>query len=104
MADWKSYVVGWGMYVINEYFTEKNGVRPDFSKGLSPDFKIVDAPFETYPLGDEREVLLHAALTRAGKTDLSSRGEESRSTNERYKLIEYPTIQGTSDGNFIATH
>ena len=46
----------------------------------------------------------YAALTRAGKTDLSSRGEESRSTNERYKLIEYPTIQGTSDGNFIATH
>ena len=74
------------------------------SMRLSPDFKVVDAPFETYPLGDEREVLLHAALARAGKTDLSSRGEESRSANERYKLIEYITNQGTSDGNFITTH
>lgn len=46
----------------------------------------------------------YAVLTRAGMTDLPSRGEESRSTNERYKLIEYLTIQGTSDGNFIAIH
>ena len=104
LADWKTYVADWGMYVINDYFTDKTGIRPDLSQGLSPDFKVVDAPFETYPLGDDREVLLHAALARAGKTDLSSRGEESRSANERYKLIEYITNQGTSDGNFITTH
>ena len=92
------------MYVISEYFTDKNGVRPDFSKGLSPDFKIADAPFEAYPLGDEREVLLHTALTRARKTDLPSRSVESRSASENYKLIEYPFHHVSSFGNFITCH
>lgn len=88
LADWKTYIADWGMYVIADYFTDKTGTRPDLSKGLSPDFKVVDAPFETYPLGDEREVLLHAALTRAGKTDLPSRGGESRSMDENYLLVD----------------
>ena len=91
LADWKTHVADWGMYVIIDYFTDKDGARPDLSKGLSPDFKVADAPFETYPLGDEREMLLHAALTRARKTDLPSRGIESRSMSEEYKLIEYPS-------------
>lgn len=90
LADWKTYVADWGMYVIADYFTDKTGTRPDLSQGLSPDFKVVDAPFETYPLGDEREVLLHAALTRAGKKELPSRGGESRSLDKDYKLIGYP--------------
>ena len=101
LADWKTYVADWGMYVINYYFTDKTGIRPDLSKGLSPDFKVVDAPFETYPLGDEREVLLHTALTRAGKTDLPSRSVESRSASENYKLIEYPFHHVSSVGNLI---
>ena len=96
LADWKTHVADWGMYVITDYFTDKTGVRPDFSKGLSPDFKVTDAPFEAYPLGDEREVLLHAALTRAGKTDLPSRSVESRSKNENYRLIEYPTFNSNA--------
>ena len=91
LADWKTYVADWGMYVIIDYFTDKTGTRPDFSKGLSPDFKVADAPFETYPLGDEREVLLHAALTRAGKTDLPSRSVESRSPEDDFLLLEYPS-------------
>lgn len=92
LADWKTYVADWGMYVITDYFTDKTGIRPNLSQGLSPDFRVVDAPFETYPLGDEREVLLHAALTRAGKTDLPSRGEESRTMDENYKLVDYPVF------------
>ena len=104
LADWKTYVADWGMYVIIDYFTDKNGSRPDFSKGISPDFKVADAPFETYPLGDEREVLLHAALTRAGKSDLPSRGVDSRSASENYKLIEYPTHHKSSSRKFIPTH
>jgi C-terminal processing protease CtpA/Prc len=91
LADWKTHVADWGMYVITHYFTDKTGTRPDFSKGLSPDFKVADAPFETYPLGDEREVLLHAALTRAGKTDLPSRGLESRSSEDDFLLLGYPS-------------
>ena len=91
LADWKTYVADWGMYVIIDYFTDKTGTRPDFSKGLSPDFKVADAPFETYPLGDEREVLLHAALTRAGKTDLPSRSIVSRSSEDDFLLLEYPS-------------
>jgi hypothetical protein len=91
LADWKTYVADWGMYVIIDYFTDKTGTRPDFSKGLSPDFKVADAPFETYPLGDEREVLLHAALTRAGKTDLPSRSIVSRSPEDDFLLLEYPS-------------
>ena len=91
LADWKTHVADWGMYVITDYFTDKTGTRPDFSKGISPDFKVADAPFETYPLGDEREVLLHAALTRAGKTDLPSRSVESRSPEDDFLLLEYPS-------------
>ena len=84
------------MYIIIDYFTDREGTKPNIGKGLLPDLEATDTPFETYPLGDEREVMLRAALTRAGKTDMFSRTIKSRSMNDDFKLIEF-----SSEYNFV---
>ena len=96
LSDWESYVADWGMYIIIDYFTDREGTKPNIGKGLLPDLEATDTPFETYPLGDEREVMLRAALTRAGKTDMLSRTIKSRSMNDDFKLIEF-----SSEHNFV---
>lgn len=89
LTEWKSYVADWGMYMVVDYFTDKNGGKPDFRKGLVPTFNAVDAPYEGYSLGDKREAMLQTVLERIGKSDVVSRINESCFKVEDYKLIEY---------------
>ena len=60
----------WGIYVMINRFTDKNGNNPCMPRGLVPDVELQDNPLDGYPMGDERETLLHEALVRAGKTDI----------------------------------
>ena len=47
--------------------------------GFTPDYEVSDSPAQGWELGDERETMLNAALTRAGKTDfIESSVQESR--------------------------
>ena len=86
-ADWKTYVSNWGIYIVTSHFTDKNGTPLELGKGLSPVVEVQDTPFENYPLGDERETMLRAALTRAGKAELASKSTDTRSAFEKYKKV-----------------
>jgi hypothetical protein len=77
-ADWKKYMNNWGIYIMISMYADKDGKNPCMPSGIKPDVEAVDMIEEIYPLGDEREAMLHLALQRAGKTDLEPR-PESRS-------------------------
>ena len=77
-ADWKKYMTNWGIYIMINMYADKDGNNPCMPSGIKPDVEAVDMIEEIYPLGDEREAMLHLALQRAGKTDLEAR-TESRS-------------------------
>lgn len=72
---------------MTSHFTDKNGTPLELGKGLSPVVEVQDTPFENYPLGDERETMLRAALTRAGKAELASKSTDTRSAFEKYKKV-----------------
>lgn len=72
-TEWQKYIADWGLYVMISRYGDKDGNNPCMPNGLTPDVEAYDMFEEPYPLGDEREAMLHLALTRAGKTDLESR-------------------------------
>ncbi|MBR5205140.1 MAG: PDZ domain-containing protein [Bacteroidaceae bacterium] len=101
-ADWKKYIADWGLYVMISRYADKNGNNPCMPDGLKPDIEVEDRYMETYPLGDEREALLHIALQRAGKTDLEPR-PESRSAMELSSGELLPGKNNPLDGKRIYT-
>ena len=70
--------------------------------GLTPDVETADLFEQPYPLGDEREAMLHVALKRAGKTDLAARAV-TRSVSERPVGKELPTKKHFLNGKRIYT-
>lgn len=57
----------WGIYVMITTYADcdnKNLARP---VGIYPDVEAKDSPMDGYPLGDENETMLKAALKKAGK-------------------------------------
>ena len=101
-ADWKKHIGDWGLYVMINRYGDKNGNNPCMPDGLTPKFKAVDRFEETYPLGDERESMLYAALVRAGKTDLEPR-PESRAAMELPAGKQLPGKPNMLDGKLIYT-
>ena len=60
-------IKNWGMYVMVSIYQNSNGETPCMPNGLRPDIKVNDSPFSTLQLGDVNEVMLKAALQKAGK-------------------------------------
>ncbi len=56
----------WGMYVMIGIYKNCMGNTPSMPSGLIPDMEVKDMPFLPAQLGDEDEVMLHAALESAG--------------------------------------
>lgn len=82
----KKMASNWGIYVMISRYADCNGQTPCMPDGFVPDTEVEDDPTETYPLGDERELMLNTALLRAGKTDLLPR-EEPLATKGSAKLV-----------------
>lgn len=80
-AKWKTYADNWGIYVMINRYADKDGNTPCMPDGFTPDEEVYDRYDEPYPLGDEREALLRAALVKAGKTDLEARSVSSRAAS-----------------------
>ena len=102
LADWKKYIGDWGIYVMISMYADKDGKNPCMPDGLTPDVETADLFEEPYPLGDEREAMLHVALKRAGKTDLAARAV-TRSVGERPVGKELPTKKHFLNGKRIYT-
>ena len=84
-SGWKDYVGKWGLYVMISTYADKNGKNPCRPNGIVPEIEIKDSPIELYPLGDDREAMLRAALTEAGYTDFTPLPEsQSRSAEPWY--------------------
>lgn len=75
---WDIYAKNWGIYVMINRYADKDGNNPCMPNGLTPDFEVTDNPEEPYDLGDDREALLRAALTKAGYTNFTPKVETSR--------------------------
>ena len=101
-ADWKKYMKNWGIYVMISMYADKDGNNPCMPDGLQPDVEAADLFEEPYPLGDEREAMLHVALQRAGKTDLQPR-PESRSVSGLMLGEEIRMRRGMLEGKRILT-
>ena len=102
-ADWKKYIADWGVYVMINRYGDKNGNNPCMPDGLIPDVMEEDRYDEAYPLGDEREALLHIALQRAGKTDLQPRPESRSATMKLPSGKQLPGKYNPLDGKRIYT-
>ena len=102
-ADWKKYIADWGVYVMINRYGDKNGNNPCMPDGLTPDVVQEDRYVEAYPLGDEREALLHIALLRAGKTDLEPRPESRSVAMELPSGKQLPGKYNPLDGKRIYT-
>ena len=103
-ADWKKYIADWGIYVMIARYGDKDGNNPCMPDGLTPDIEVKDLSWESYPLGDEREAMLHVALQRAGKTDLQPRPEASRSASVAFPSGKsLPGKPNPLDGKLIYT-
>ena len=102
-ADWKKYIADWGVYVMINRYGDKNGNNPCMPDGLTPDVVQEDRYVEAYPLGDEREALLHIALLRAGKTDLEPRPESRSVAMELPAGKQLPGKYNPLDGKRIYT-
>ena len=63
-----SLIEKWGIYVMVSKFADRDGKNAAEPDGILPDIVVTDNPFDGYPLGDENETLLKAALAAAGKT------------------------------------
>ena len=83
-------------------YADKDGKNPCMPSGIKPDVEAVDMIEEIYPLGDEREAMLHLALQRAGKTDLVSRAV-SRSLAQRLQNEEIHVRHNVLEGRRIET-
>lgn len=57
----------WGIYVMINKYTDRDGNNPCIPDGLTPDVECADNPMDGYLLGDENETMLKEALKRAGK-------------------------------------
>ena len=62
----KEFADKWGIYVMVSRYADKNGNTPCMPDGFVPDYPVADNPVEPYQLGDEREAMLSAVLTRLG--------------------------------------
>lgn len=81
----------WGIYVMINRYTDKNGNNPCMPDGLIPQYTLRDDIMDGYQLGDERETMLKAALIKAGKTDIpTTRASRSVSLPE-YQLEDIHT-------------
>ena len=69
-------------------YADANGETPCMPDGFTPDYEVDDDPTEGWELGDEREALLRAALTRAGKTDFASSASPSAQRSRRFSPAE----------------
>lgn len=101
-ADWDRYIADWGIYVMINMYADKDGNNPCMPGGLEPGVEVADAYMESYPLGDEREAMLNAALHRAGKSDLVSRSvSRSLSPLPSGDVLRFP--KHPLDGKRIST-
>jgi C-terminal processing protease CtpA/Prc len=62
----KEFADKWGIYVMISRYADKNGNTPCMPDGFVPDYPVWDNPVEPYQLGDPREAMLSAVLTRLG--------------------------------------
>lgn len=78
-AQWRTYAKNWGIYVMINRFADRDGYNPCMPDGMIPDIDKTDDPLEPYELGDDREVLLRAALMEAGFSNLTPLALKARS-------------------------
>lgn len=83
----------WGMYVMINRYTDKNGNNPAMPDGLVPTITAADNALEGYELGDEREAMLKVALARAGKVP-------TRRTRSAVSLTKYSATMITNNLSF----
>ena len=95
-SAWKQYVGNWGVYVMINTYADKNGNNACRPSGLVPDAELEDNPQEPYALGDDREVLLHEALTRAGYQDFTveSKSASRHASMELGRSIQWKSNEG----------
>ncbi len=95
VAEAKKQTENWGIYVMISRYADVNGETPCMPDGFIPDLEVYDDPSEGFELGDEREALLKAALTRAGKTDFESSGSEALRSR---RLSPTEALGGSANG------
>lgn len=71
-------ISNWGMYVMVSIYQNSKGETPCMPDGLQPNFVVDDEPLLPEQLGDVNELMLKAALQRAGKV-YEDNGVKSRS-------------------------
>ncbi len=62
----QKYADNWGIYVMIARYADKFGKTPCMPDGFMPDYPVGDNPAEPYQLGDPREAMLSAVLSRLG--------------------------------------
>ena len=62
----EKYSERWGIYVMVARYADKYGKTPCMPDGFMPDYPVEDNPAEPYQLGDPKEAMLSAVLTRLG--------------------------------------
>lgn len=88
-------IQNWGIYVMVSIYQNAKGETPCMPNGLHPDIKVEDEPMFPEQLGDVNELMLKAALTRAGK--IYDETETSSRANASHKL---EVIEGPHKANF----
>jgi len=87
-------VANWGIYVIFERYSDKDGVTPCMPDGFIPDVAAEDNPQEGYALGDPRESMLAVALSRAGYAAPASLAAPKASAPESFRMENTPRKPG----------
>ena len=96
----QKYSDKWGIYVMIARYADKNGKTPCMPDGFIPDYPVEDNPIEPYQLGDEREAMLSAVLTRLG-ADTGRGGRTAARTPARALGAEIPLEHGPAWGAHI---
>lgn len=102
-SGWKDYVGNWGLYVMINTYADKNGNNPCRPNGIVPDLELKEDPIEPYQLGDDREILLRAALTKAGYTNFTPKEETaaSRAASRDFIKLDKPKNLNSMHGKRI---
>lgn len=82
-----SAIEKWGIYVMINKYTDRDGNNPCIPDGLTPAVECYDDPMDGYPLGDENETMLKEALKRAGKVY-----EEETAPTRSAAALHYETV------------
>ena len=83
-------IANWGMYVMVAIYQNAKGETPCMPNGLQPDVAADDDPMMPVQLGDDNELMLKTALTRAGKVYTEQKANSRSAIMNPFSQIEGP--------------